>query len=98
VQRQPQAAAPRPPDAQLLADDLVEAEVLDPGPAVLLGDLHGQHALGRRPGEQLAVDDAVGLPPGLVRGHLLGDEPAHGLAEVDVLGLEQAAAHAGTVA
>ena len=30
---------------------------------------------------------------GLVRGHLLGDETAHGLAEIDVLGLEQAAAH-----
>ena len=30
---------------------------------------------------------------GLVGRHLLGDETAGGLAEVDVLGLEQAAAH-----
>ena len=62
VQRHPEPAAGDAGSADLLAEDLVEAKVVDPDAAVLLGHLHREHALLGGLGEQLAGDDAVALP------------------------------------
>ena len=80
----------------LLVDDRVEAEVLDPEPAVLLGRREGDEALLGRLAPEAAVDHARGLPL-LGLGHgLLAQEAADRLAEVLVLGLEDRPTHAGS--
>ena len=78
---------------KLLAEDLVEAEVIDAEPAVLLRDRHREHALVGGLLEQLPIDDALLVPALGVGRDLLGHEAAHALAVVDVLGLEDVAAH-----
>ena len=85
VQRDPETAAGDAGHQHLLPDDLVEAEIVDPEPPVALGHLHGEHALVRRLGEQLAGHDLLALPLEVMRDDLLGDEAGDGLAEVDVL-------------
>ena len=70
----PSPAPPTPDALQLLADDQVVAEVVDPAAAELLGDGHPEEARGARLREQVAGDDAGGLPLEVVRGDLLLDE------------------------
>jgi hypothetical protein len=77
----------------LLADHHVEPEVVHPAAAELLRDRHPQEAGLARGGEQLAPDDAGGLPVGQVRHHLAVEEGPHGLAECLVVRLEEVSPH-----
>jgi hypothetical protein len=93
VQREAIAAADHAGERDLLVEDLVQAEVVDPGAAVALVDLHREHAHLTRPGEERAGHDAGRFPGGVVRLDLLRDEPADGLAEVPMLRFEERPPH-----
>ena len=81
----------------LLGEDHVVAEVVDPGAAVLLGDVEAEQPRLARLEPQLARHDAVLLPLVVVGDDLLLEEGPRGLAEVLVLGLEEVACRAGRI-
>ena len=93
VQRQAEPGGVDVGPLQLLGDHDVEAEVLDPAAAVLLGDLDAEEAVGAGDGEQLAVDDPVGLPAWRVGHGLALEERAERRAELLVGVVEQGASH-----
>src|SRR5690606_22696483 len=78
---------------QLLDDDRVVAEILDPGAAVLLRHREAEHA--DLPGllPDVAGHDAVLLPLGVVGGDLAGHELADGLPEEQVFLVEEVSLH-----
>ncbi|MCO5556213.1 hypothetical protein L7F22_009759 [Adiantum nelumboides] len=93
VQGQAEAGPCGADTQQLLADDGVEPEVLDPAAAELLGRVDAQEAVRTGGGEQLPRDGAVTFPLRLVRDDLLLDEGAERLPEVLVVGLVERALH-----
>ena len=93
VQREAEAGGVDVGVLQLLGDDDVEAEVLDPAAAELLGHLHAEEPVGAGDPEQRAVDDALGFPPVVVGHRLALEERAERGAELLVGVVEQRAAH-----
>jgi len=91
VQREADPAGPGGDD--LLGQDRVVAEVVDPAAAVLLGDRGAEQA--RRPGRgpYRPVDLAVLLPLLVVRGDLLRDEGPAQVTERVVFVVEDLALH-----
>ena len=93
---------PRPAAAdagvlQLLGDHQVEAEVVDPAAAELLGDGHAEEAGGAGLGEEVAGHDAGVVPLEVVGRDLALDERAEALAEEVVLVGELRAPHGAEV-
>ncbi|MDT4869229.1 hypothetical protein FQZ97_1042490 [compost metagenome] len=80
---------------QLLAHDLLVAEVLEPGTAIFLIRPGQQkpHLAGLLP--HAAVDHAGLFPRVLMRQHLLVEKGTEGVAEHVVFGVEDIALHAG---
>jgi NAD(P)-dependent dehydrogenase (short-subunit alcohol dehydrogenase family) len=85
VQREAEPEARNPRALHLLADDDVEPEVVHAGAAVLLRNRHADEPVLARRAEDLARDDAVALPCGVVRDDLFGKEAAKAVAEGVVL-------------
>ncbi len=88
-----EAEAGRADPDDLFDDHRVVAEVLDPRPAEILRHPEAEHPdlAGLLP--HLTGDDAVLLPPVVVRHDLPGQELAHGLPEEIVLLLEEVSLH-----
>ena len=82
----------KPSRASLLDDDRAVQEVA-PGAAEFLRQVGAQEPLRAGLAPQVAVDDAVALPAGVVRRNLLLDEAPHLLAEDVVLLAERRTAH-----
>src|SRR5262249_2416049 len=89
VEREPEPRAADAGGREFLGDDLVEAEVVRPAPAVLLGDGDADEAVLAGGSEHLTRRETGALPLHVMRCHLVGDPCRERLSEGLVVLLEQ---------